>query len=595
MGKTTVAAALATEFADAGQPTLVVSVDPAHSLGDAFGHALGPEPGPVPGVSGLVAMEVDADHERRRFLGTRRGLFLELLDRGTWLERADAEELVDLAAPGVDETAALLRLMELTRDERRIVVDTAPTGHTLRLLDLPEAARGWLGALAAMEAEHRAVAGALAGAYTPDAAARLLEDLSADLDRLTATLRDPRRTRFVLVTNPEPVVLAETRRYRSELESREIALAGIVVNRSGPQADPAAIGQGMVFVPSLSPEPRGPGGLRRYAAAARAEPSPAAATRAGASSSLELGPVFRPPADRELYVVAGKGGVGKSTTAAGLAARLAELGRRVLLFGVDPAGSLADVLGSAPAEGVAVRQIDAAAAWARLRDDYRGEAERLFGAVVAGAPGGSDQAVVERLVDLAPPGVDELVALLEVLDAIEDRAYDALVLDTAPTGHLLRLLELPDQVLEWTRMLLRLLLKYREVVGLGPLAERVLHLSRGVRDLRDRLRDPARCWILAVALPEVLSVAETGRLLARLEALGNPAAALLVNRLVEDGRIPESRGGPAAALAALRPGSPMIAAPDLRPAPRGAGALAEFTRAWRTVRSPAHSNEPDRS
>ncbi|HET8655911.1 MAG TPA: ArsA family ATPase, partial [Longimicrobiaceae bacterium] len=257
VGKTTTAAALAVELARSGRPVLVVSVDPAHSLGDALGLALGDEPGAVPGVPGLRALEVDAERERARFLASNRASLASLLERGTFLDASDVAEATELAVPGLDELAALFRLLDLLReDDAYLVVDTAPTGHALRLLDLPRLAAGWLGALRAMEEKHRAVALALAGEYRADAAADFLAATAAELSDAERLLADPVRTRLLLVTTPEPGVLAETRRFEAALTGRGIALAGIVVNRceakaterAQPAKNRAAPGEGAAAV-----------------------------------------------------------------------------------------------------------------------------------------------------------------------------------------------------------------------------------------------------------------------------------------------------------------------------------------------------------
>ncbi|MDQ3557177.1 MAG: ArsA family ATPase, partial [Gemmatimonadota bacterium] len=236
VGKTTVAASLAIALADAGERTLVLSADPAHSLGDALGVALGPEPLPVPGVQGLRAMEVSAAGEHARFVERYGSSLLEVIERGSYLERADAERFLELPVPGMDELAALLRLRSLAgADERlRVVVDTAPTGHTLRLLALPRLAGEWLDALDAVEARHRTVVVALSGAPAPDEASRALERLRADLDTLRSRFVDPAHTRFLLVSTSEPVVREETRRLRSALAEQRVSVAGLVLNRAGP-------------------------------------------------------------------------------------------------------------------------------------------------------------------------------------------------------------------------------------------------------------------------------------------------------------------------------------------------------------------------
>ncbi|HEV2736476.1 MAG TPA: ArsA family ATPase [Longimicrobiaceae bacterium] len=275
VGKTTVAAALAVALADAGGRVLALSTDPAHSLGDALGTPLGPEPVPVPGVPGLEALEVDAERERARFLERHRGTLARLVERGTLLAPDDADGFLDLALPGMDELGAMLRLLDLADSGPglRVVVDTAPTGHALRLLDLPRTAAGWIAALEAMEARHRDVALALAGAYRPDAAALDLASLRADVERFAALLADPARTRFVLVTTPEPVVLAETRRYLEALRERGIAVGAVVVNRvaagdavAGVDLGTLAEGVPVVGIPLLAEEPVGIGGRRRVEA-----------------------------------------------------------------------------------------------------------------------------------------------------------------------------------------------------------------------------------------------------------------------------------------------------------------------------------------
>lgn len=636
VGKTTVAGLLAVALADSGARVLVLSTDPAHSLGDALGAQLGPDPAPVPDAPGLEALEVDAERERARFLERHREALIRLAERGTYLERDDVAGFLDLALPGMDELAAVLRLLELAEADPalHVIVDTAPTGHTLRLLDLPRAAGGWIAALEAAEDRHREVSLALAGAYRPDEAARCLAALRSGVDRLASLLRDPARARFVLVSTPEPVIAAETRRYLAALRARGVAVAAVAVNRvpdggasPAPDLGPEGAGVPVVAIPLLAGDPAGVHELRALAASLRplapeegASPGPSCRTwqggkptgrwgapeesvclspRSGRVTHLRRGlppptslteppdpisvgaPWFAPP-DRSLYLVGGKGGVGKSTVASALAARLAEEARApVLLMSTDPAGSLGDVweahVGPDPvpapgAPGVGLRQVDAEAAWNAFRES-----------VPDGGPAAADREVIRRLVETAPPGVDEVAALADVIDLLERGEYNALVLDTAPTGHLLRLLEMPSVALDWSHALLRLLLRYREVTGLGETAERVLRFSRTLRGLRARLEDRAHTWVLAVALPEALSVPETARLAARLDGLGVAPGALLVNRLLADGGVLPGRAAEAAALLAL-PGFPQTAAaPELGGGPRGAAELLRFARAWRRV------------
>src|SRR5690606_38345304 len=138
------------------------------------------------------AFEVDAARERAAFL-TRHGQAIRTInERGTYLDEADVADLTDLPPPGLDELAALMRLADLAANpSSRVVVDTAPTGHTLRLLDLPGIALAWVSALEALEEKHAAVAAALAGAAVQDEATHLLGSLRSDLERLESLFRDP--------------------------------------------------------------------------------------------------------------------------------------------------------------------------------------------------------------------------------------------------------------------------------------------------------------------------------------------------------------------------------------------------------------------
>jgi arsenite/tail-anchored protein-transporting ATPase len=601
VGKTTTAGALAVELADAGEKILVLSVDPAHSLGDALGAEVGAEPVQVSGVPGLSALEVDAEAEQRTFLAAHGAELSALIERGTYLDAGDVEEFTRLGLPGTDELAALLRLIQLgDRPGGRTIIDTAPTGHTLRLLDMPRVAFTWLQALEAMEAKHAAVASAFSGGSAPhDEVTTFLSNLRGDLERVNALLRDPDRSRVLLVTSAEPAVLAETRRYQEKLTEMGLGLAGIVVNRRSGEKGAAAAGPGVVFVPELAHAPTGIAGLRAFSGAAVPLPAePTAPEDTSHAAGFQSVAPFHPPRDRGLYLVAGKGGVGKSTVAASLALWLSSQPRgTLLLLSVDPAGSLGDLLGSevsARPEAVPgfpslhAQQLDASSAWSRFRESYRAEVAALFQTVISGSTSMThDRNVVQRLLDMAPPGIDELMALMEVIDAHEVHSYDGVVLDTAPTGHLLRLLQMPALALEWTHSLLRLLLKYREVVRLGEVAERLLSLSRQLRSFREGLADPARTWCLVVALPEALSVPETRRLCEGLRRVGVEPAGILVNRAAD--RPGQVRSGEVAvhlsALASAEPAVPLAVAPLMPAGPSGPEQLLEFATHWSEIRA----------
>ena len=175
---------------------------------------------------------------------------------------------------------------------------------------------------------------------------------------------------------------------------------------------------------------------------------------------------------------------------------------------------------------------------------------------------------MSSLLDLAPPGIDEIFALVEMLELGEEG--DALVVDTAPTGHLLRLLSMPEMALEWTRQAMRILLKYGSALGLDGLGATLLDFSKRLKRLNLTLSDPERSGVVVVTLPGELVEAETGRLLGSLDERTVPVTAFLHNR--------GDRGAPSPPHGEE---IPAIRAPELDHPPVGPSALRAFCRSWR--------------
>lgn len=191
---------------------------------------------------------------------------------------------------------------------------------------------------------------------------------------------------------------------------------------------------------------------------------------------------------------------------------------------------------------------------------------------------------VRDLLELAPPGLDELAAVSTLLDAVAEG--DLVIVDTAPTGHALRLLEMPGLALAWDHYLLSLLLKYRQAVGLGPAASELVELSRSLKSFQALLRDPERARFLVVTRAAELPRRETVRLLGSLRDLGVAVPAVIVNAVP----LPDcSRcGDPAREMAALRRDlaqagmdhCAIMKAPAQFPPPRGVQRLSEWVQTW---------------
>jgi arsenite-transporting ATPase len=633
-GKTTTAAALALAAA-ARQGTLVVSTDPAHSLGDALGLRVGPSVTRVPGAGArLDALELDADRALARWLRARRASLHLVAERGTYLDAQDVDRFLDLSFPGVDELGGLLELTRVAESGGydAVIVDTAPTGHTLRLLAVPEALRRIAGVLGEMLAKHHFLLTRLSGRDRRDGADDLVAEIDAEAQRLASLLRDPCRCRFRWVVLPEMLAVEEARDAVRALAASGIEVGEIVVNRVAATVDgrrkaaegeairavrEAFPGHPVRLVPELAAEPRGLAALRplvRCLRARRVGHAPRASARAGravprhrAPRSRELAGAWAQrvvPAGLRLLLITGKGGVGKTTFAAALALTLgaAAPDRRILLLSTDPAHSLGDVL-RAPAgdderrvpggpDRLAVRELDADRAFAVRRDRYRAAVDELFDTIRGDSRFdiAFDRAVARDLVDLAPGGLDELCALVTVTEALfppgaDAPRHDLVVVDTAPTGHTLRLLALPALALEWVRALLETLLKYRQALGLGTLAADLVELSRGLRQLRTLLVDPRRAGTVVVTRAAALPRAETLRLLRRLDALGVAVSALVVNALTPPvlgvtGAEAAELGRLRAAIRSRRPRTPLLLAPVTVPPPRGASALRDWAGTW---------------
>jgi arsenite-transporting ATPase len=251
-----------------------------------------------------------------------------------------------------------------------------------------------------------------------------------------------------------------------------------------------------------------------------------------------------------LIFFAGKGGVGKTTCSASVALQLART-RRVTAISVDPAHSLRDVFAhEQPPANLTVEAIDTRAKWRRFRESVGVEIEKAIdGLTPRGLSLSHDSEAMKKLVEIAPPGADELFAINRLADLIADETVAGIVVDTAPTGHFLRLLDLPRVAGEWVREFMRLLLRYRELIPAGSLGEELVNASRALKSVDEALRTSAEVFV--VTRPERIVVAETRRLVDNLKERGINLGGEIANYVTPENDCPCDRSMRAHELQAL--------------------------------------------
>jgi arsenite-transporting ATPase len=560
VGKTTCAAAAALSLAQRHPESLflLVSTDPAHSLLDCLaGTAIPPN---------LTLREIDPEASLACFKHDHESHLRTISLRGTFLDEADVTRLLDISMPGLDEIMALLEISGWVKAGQYacIVVDTAPAGHTLRLLSLPNMMMQWVQTLDVMLAKHRYLARLYRGSYQQDEVDAYLAQTLADLNALSALLQSPAHCRFVPVMLAESLSIHITQQMLGELARLALPVSELIVNRLHPvQPDCAvctvvveqqstalaalrlAFGQQVLWgVPLFLAEMQGSSSLLTLWAHARLLPTTRPQTKPHPFKVKQ--PVHHPaplPAPSiRLMMFAGKGGVGKTTLSCASALHFAEQhpNKKTLLFSIDPAHSLAACLGcelgAQPVQiavGLSVVELDAAAEFALLQQEYAEELRQVFDHATAdkGLDVAFDRDVLARILDIAPPGLDEVLALTRIVAWMEQGRYDVFVLDTAPTGHLLRFLEMPELIEQWLKAFFALFLKYRDIFWLPNIAQMMVSLSRRVKLFRRVLFDAEQAMLVAVTIPTEMAYAETVDLLAACARLGVATPLLLVNNL----------------------------------------------------------------
>jgi arsenite-transporting ATPase len=579
VGKTTAASATSLfllKHAKSNEKILLFSTDPAHSLSDSLNKPIGNQLVEVLRRKGasLFAFEMDSKTALEEFRSKHTQVLAEIAERGTLLDESDISELLNLSLPGLDEVMALFELSELDRsaDYSHIVIDTAPSGHTARLLRLPEVFKRMVTTLDLMAEKHRyMIAQFVRRRPVHDEVDQFLGDLSERIDRVRRLLYRAEHTGFALVATPEAMSVEETERYYQSLSSEGVEVTDLIINRVEVEHDDCKFCRARVK--SQRPWLKK---LDRTFSKVRQHPVPLFAGEVRGIESLEaVGQTIWGTApkevkgrsrrsehavkvssdkaskltfdERRIWIFGGKGGVGKTSAAAAFALSLAKADpkKKVLVFSTDPAHSLSDSFAEpigplkkcvAKLRNLDAMEIDPANWFEDLKQRYRTWTDDLFSSIARGSrlEIKFDREAMKELVELTPPGIDEIAALGEISNLVDEDRYQTIVLDTAPTGHLIRFLELPEIALAWVRTFMKLLLKYQNVVHATQVAEELVSLSKSIKRVLALLTDASLCEFVGVAIPERMSLEETIDLARSLHELRVPMQRLLVNGIVPE-------------------------------------------------------------
>jgi len=511
VGKTSIACACAVVLADAGRKVLLVSTDPASNVGQVFGLSIGNRITPIPEVPGLSALEIDpqaaAQAYRDRIAGPVRGVLPDEVVKGIE-EQLSGACTTEIAA--FDEFTGLLTGAALTSDFDHIVFDTAPTGHTIRLLQLPGA---WSGFLESGKGDASCL-GPLAG----------LEKQRAQYKAAVQALADPGRTRLVLVARAQAATLREAARTHQELADIGLSQQYLVVNgvlsADALGQDPLAqaihvreqqalqgMSDALKALPqdSIALKPFNLVGLEALRHLLHDDPVTATEGAEGVTLVMPRAPSLSQLVDdiaadgHGLVMLMGKGGVGKTTLAAAVAVELAHRGLPVHLTTSDPAAHLAQTLDGTLAQ-LTVSRIDPH----EVTERYRQHVLATKGANL------DDEGRAMLAEDLRSPCTEEIAVFQAFSRIIREAGKKFVVMDTAPTGHTLLLLDATGAY-------------HRDIVR--QMGDTGVHFTTPMM----QLQDPKQTKVLIVTLAETTPVLEAANLQADLRRAGIEPWAWVIN------------------------------------------------------------------
>ena len=496
VGKTSAACATAVSLADQGQKTLLVSTDPASNLQDVFEIELTNDPVSIPDIDNLFALNIDPEEAARIYREKTVGPYRDKLPDSvvaTMEEQLSGACTVEIAA--FDQFSHLLSDESILNNYDHVVFDTAPTGHTLRLLELPTAWNGFL-----EESTHGASClGPLSG----------LGDKKRTYNQAVQSLSDPDKTSLVMVSRPDKSSLAEANRASVELNDIGIQKQMLIINgllqthqpnddvstafyvrqQNALKGMPEELKGAQTFaLPYVSYLLTGIDNLRQwiggYSIARGADEVPIDTEKIELPHLNQIIDDFSSNNTRVIFTM-GKGGVGKTSTASAIAVGLVEKGHKVHLTTTDPAAHLTDMFHGAgeAKENLSISCINP-----------EEEVERYKQGILATVGSEQDEAGLDYLKeDLESPCTEEIAMFRAFAEVVEKSDDEVVVIDTAPTGHTLLLLDSTEAY-------------HKEV------SRSTGEVPTSVKKLLPRLRNPKETGVVIVTLAEATPVLEASRL-----------------------------------------------------------------------------------
>lgn len=545
VGKTTMSAASAVYFASQGKKTLIITTDPASNLTDVFEQKIGHKITPIKGIKNLFAMELDPDKATEEYkektLSPLRGLIP--IESFKVLEE-------QLNSPCTAEMASFDRFTDFLQEPEFdiVVFDTAPTGHTLRLLELPVEWSGVIEKAAESEGGGQACIG-------PSAA---LAGSKEKFDRALAAMRNTKQTTFIFVLRPEVTPIYEAKRAISELEKLDITFQELIVNGIYPKSacdNPFMLrrfAKQQEFLNQIKQTFSRPTTLMELESEeiigkesllaigkklhktplklTNYQPEKIAIKDSEFSNDFpKINPKIKKllaPQNGEKRTIffAGKGGVGKTSIAAATGLWVAEQGYKTLLLTTDPASHLEHILGTKVTDKP-TKMRDEQHLWAthvdaeKATQDYKEK-------ILAEARGKYDK---EKLLaieeELNSPCTEEMATFEKFIEFATLKNFDIIVFDTAPTGHTLRLLELP---VDWSKQL-----EIKTFASTGETEVDKITKSR-FKEVIDMMQDTNQTTFSFVMYPESTPIEEASLAMKELLTIGVSTNLVVANFILPD-------------------------------------------------------------